>query len=338
MMAERLDATHGLLNASGALLCHIDENEYERLHVICDELQLPNAGTVVWDKRNPMLGRKGVATQHEYVLWRTQTAGPLYLRNANQRLILEHASRIVAKLGGVTEAAREAFSKWIATCPGLSGGERANRYLNDDGRVYQSAGMSAPEPRTDAKFFEPLIHPRTGKPCPVPPYGWSRTPDTFKELLEKNEILFGKDELVQPRRKVFLRADSQRQVSSVIQDAGRGKADMDKLGLEFPYCHPLSLYTELVGAAAPSSAAIVLDFFAGSGTNGHAVIALNRDEGTHRGLILVEVGEQFDGVLVPRIKKATYSPEWRDGKPTRCATSEEAERSPRIVKVIRLES
>lgn len=338
MMAERIDVARVLMTSDGALLCHIDENEYERLHVMCEGLQLPNGGTVVWDKRNPMLGRKGIATQHEYVLWRTQANGPLYLRNANQRLILENASRIVAKFDGVTEASREAFSKWIANCPGLSGGERANRYLNDDGRVYQSAGMSAPEQRTDAKFFEPLIHPKTGKPCPVPPYGWSRTPDTFKDLLEKNEILFGEDELVQPRRKVFLTEDSQRQVSSIVQDAGRGKADMDKLGLEFPYCHPLSLYIELVGAAAPSKDAIVLDFFAGSGTNGHAVIALNRDEGTHRRLILVEVGEQFDSVLVPRIKKATYTPEWKDGKPKRLATPEEAERSPRIVKIIRLET
>ena len=338
MMAERLDATRSLLRDGGALLCHIDENEYERLHVMCEELQLPNAGTVLWDKRNPMLGRKGVATQHEYVLWRTRAAGPLHLRNANQRLILKNASRIVAECGGVTQSARKAFSEWIATCPGLSGGERANRYLSDDGRVFQSAGMSAPEQRIDAKFFEPLIHPKTGKPCPVPPYGWSRTPDTLKKLLAKHEILFGEDESVQPRRKVFLREDSQRQVPSVIQNAGRGKTDMDKLGLKFPYCHPLSLYIELVGAAAPGSGDVVLDFFAGSGTNGHAVIALNRDEGASRRLVLVEVGEQFDNVLVPRIKKATYSPEWMDGRPQRQPAPEEVAHSPRIIKVVRLES
>jgi adenine-specific DNA-methyltransferase len=43
-------------------------------------------------------------------------------------------------------------------------------------------------------------------------------------------------------------------------------------------------------------------------------------------------------VLLPRIKKVTFTPEWKDGKPRRMATPEEAERSPRIVKVIRLES
>ena len=83
---------------------------------------------------------------------------------------------------------------------------------------------------------------------------------------------------------------------------------------------------------------LALDFFAGSGTTGHAVINLNREDGGRRKFILVEMGDYFDTVLLPRIKKVTFTPEWKDGKPKRLATSEEAERSPRIVKVLRLES
>jgi adenine-specific DNA-methyltransferase len=82
----------------------------------------------------------------------------------------------------------------------------------------------------------------------------------------------------------------------------------------------------------------VLDFFAGSGTTGHAVINLNREDGGQRKFILVEQGDYFDTVLLPRLKKVTFSPEWKDGKPKRLATPEEAERSPRIMKVVRLES
>ena len=81
-----------------------------------------------------------------------------------------------------------------------------------------------------------------------------------------------------------------------------------------------------------------LDFFAGSGTTGHAVINLNRDDDGRRKFILVEMGDYFDTVLLPRIKKVTFTPEWKDGKPKRLATPEEAERSPRIVKVVCLES
>lgn len=84
--------------------------------------------------------------------------------------------------------------------------------------------------------------------------------------------------------------------------------------------------------------ALVLDYFAGSGTTGHAVINLNREDGGQRKFILVEMGEYFDTVLLPRIKKVAFAPEWKDGKPKRDATPEEAERSPRIVKYMRLES
>ena len=83
---------------------------------------------------------------------------------------------------------------------------------------------------------------------------------------------------------------------------------------------------------------IVLDPFGGSGTTGHAVINLNREDDGRRKFILVEMGDYFDTVLLPRIKKVTFTPEWKDGKPKRPATPEEAERSPRIVKVVRLES
>ncbi|MDQ7781190.1 MAG: DNA methyltransferase, partial [Planctomycetota bacterium] len=82
----------------------------------------------------------------------------------------------------------------------------------------------------------------------------------------------------------------------------------------------------------------VLDFFAGSGTTGHAVINLNREDGGRRKFILVEMGDYFDTVLLPRLKKVTFAPEWKDGKPKRPATPEEAERSPRIMKLVRLES
>ena len=83
---------------------------------------------------------------------------------------------------------------------------------------------------------------------------------------------------------------------------------------------------------------LLLDYFAGSGTTGHAVINLNREDGGRRKFILVEMGDYFDTVLLPRLKKVTFTPEWKDGKPKRLATPEEAERSPRIMKVLRLES
>ena len=67
------------------------------------------------------------------------------------------------------------------------------------------------------------------------------------------------------------------------------------------------------GAKAPSS--LILDYFAGSGTTGHAVINFNRKDGNRRKYILIEMGDYFDGVLKPRIKKAIFSDTWKDGRP-----------------------
>lgn len=61
---------------------------------------------------------------------------------------------------------------------------------------------------------------------------------------------------------------------------------------------------------------LFLDYFAGSGTTAHAVIELNRQDGGKRKYILIEMGDHFDTVLMPRVQKVVYSPDWKDGKPT----------------------
>ena len=339
MMHDRMVAGNLLMHPAGILLCHIDENEYENLYLMLGETGIPDVGTVIWDKRNPMTGGGGIAVQHEYMICRSRSEDAIRLRDANSQLILNKAKVLIDREGGVSENTRKAFSRWVSNSDRLSGGEKAYRYLDEAGRVYSSVSLRAPEPRTDPKFFEPLTHPLTGKPCAVPPNGFSRTPDTLKAMVQRGEVLFGDDETTQPRQKRFLKEGFRRQLSSVIQDATRGKATLDAQGLEnFPYCHSVSFYEDLLGAMANNADDMILDYFAGSGTTGHAVVNLNREDGGQRKFILVEMGEYFDTVLLPRIKKVTFSPAWKDGKPQRAATSKEAARSPRIVKYVRLES
>ena len=114
----------------------------------------------------------------------------------------------------------------------------------------------------------------------------------------------------------------------------------DMLGEQNPFSYPKSIHTvgDAIFAAGINADELCLDYFAGSGTTGHAVINLNREDGGHRKFILVEMADYFDSVLLPRIKKVTYTPEWKDGKAKRMANAQEAERGPRIVQVIRLES
>ena len=84
--------------------------------------------------------------------------------------------------------------------------------------------------------------------------------------------------------------------------------------IKFP--KPLGLVSSLIGINYTNREAVVLDYFAGSGPTGHAVINLNREDGGKRKYILVEMGDHFDTVLRPRLKKVAYSANWKAGKPT----------------------
>jgi adenine-specific DNA-methyltransferase len=80
----------------------------------------------------------------------------------------------------------------------------------------------------------------------------------------------------------------------------------DIIGQQNPFSYPKSIHAvgDAIFAAGLEDNAIVLDFFAGSGTTAHAVINLNREDDNERlKFILVEMGDYFDTVLLPRIKK-----------------------------------
>ncbi|MCS3903864.1 hypothetical protein J2T55_001896 [Methylohalomonas lacus] len=73
MMEDRCSSSMQLLKEEGVFVCHIDENEIERLHLLLESNGSINAGTMVWDKGAPVTGTHGIGTQHEYVLWRVKT-------------------------------------------------------------------------------------------------------------------------------------------------------------------------------------------------------------------------------------------------------------------------
>ena len=107
----------------------------------------------------------------------------------------------------------------------------------------------------------------------------------------------------------------------------------------FGYPKPVSLISQYVLGSTFSSVyknAIVLDYFAGSGTTAHAVINLNREDNGNRKYILVEQGEYFDSVLKPRVQKVIFAKEWKDGKPQ--ADNGVFGGVSQIVKVLKLES
>ncbi|WP_294066566.1 site-specific DNA-methyltransferase [Proteiniphilum sp. UBA1028] len=102
-----------------------------------------------------------------------------------------------------------------------------------------------------------------------------------------------------------------------------------------PFGYPKSIFTveDAIFTHSDLDGSLILDFFGGSGTTGHAVINLNKQDDLCRRFILVEMGNHFDTVLKPRILKVTYSSNWKNGKPTSRDTG-----ISQCLKYIRLES
>ena len=84
----------------------------------------------------------------------------------------------------------------------------------------------------------------------------------------------------------------------------------------FSYPKSINSVTDIVDSIIfDDDKSVVFDFFAGSGTTAHSVINMNREnEDSNRKYILVEMGEHFNNVILPRIKKVAFSDKWKEGK------------------------
>lgn len=169
---------------------------------------------------------------------------------------------------------------------------------------------------------------------------WRRGKDVIESMFRDNKLWVKK---VKDEYQVFFKFTGGldgKMVSSIWYDAKYSASDygtkiLDNiLGEREIFSYPKSPYTVMdsISAMSENSSSLVLDFFAGSGTTGHAVINLNREDNGKRKYILVEMGEYFDTVTKPRIEKVIYSKDWKDGKPV------SREGSSHIFKYIRLES
>lgn len=102
-----------------------------------------------------------------------------------------------------------------------------------------------------------------------------------------------------------------------------------------PFDYPKSIHAVVDAVYVAGGAkrnALVLDYFGGSGTTGHAVISLNRKDGGQRKYVLSEMGDHINTALIPRLKKVIYASDWSEGKPAARATG-----ISHCIKVVRLE-
>ncbi|AMN47937.1 DNA methyltransferase [Steroidobacter denitrificans] len=298
MMYSRLKVSQNLLREDGVIVIHIDEHEYPNLEKILTEIygETNNLGTIVWDKRNPKGDATGVAQQHELICIYSKNreffkrTSELKRPKENAARMLAKAKQIIGKERSVTASARKEYKNWVNR-QDLTGGEKAYNQIDENGDVFRPVSMAWPNKKNaPGDYFIPLIHPLTGKACPVPERGWRNPPATMQELLRSEQIIFGPDETTQPTRKYRLKDNLFENVPSLLYYAGSDDALLSELNIPFDTPKPLQVAKRLIQSLCHRED-IMLDFFAGSCTAAHAVMQLNAEDGGHRRFIMVQLPE-----------------------------------------------
>jgi adenine-specific DNA-methyltransferase len=294
MIYPRLALARDLLRQDGLIAISIDDNEAHHLRCLLDEIfgreSFIGQICIVSNPRGRQSG--AIATTHEYLV--------AYARDPD-RCVIE---------------GEQLSSRQLADY----------KHTTDDGRRYRLRGLRhrgnasrrADRPRM---YFPLFVDPRTRR------VSLERTPEFSVEVLPRKST--GEDsrwewgvhtarDRVDRLEAVFVERRQEWDVHQrefLVDASGRprrrkwtsvwdekeinyqnGRSELKALfgSSPFDYPKPLRLLRKLIDGAT-SSGDIVLDFFAGSGTTGHAVLEQNAEDGAARRYILVQAPVATNG-------------------------------------------
>ncbi len=294
MYSDRLQLARGFLQPEGSLWCSLDDNELARLLIAMNLYMGENnfLANVLWQKRTSPEARHPIGAAHDYIV--------VYAKDIDE---FKKIKRLIplskARSASYTNPDNDPKGPWASVdLTGQTGHATANQFYK------------APTP---------------GGKTYSPPEGrcWALAEDTFHELVAEKRIWFGKGGGSRPRLKKYLAETNGATAWTwwTNKEVGHNQEATKELNAifgtagTFETVKPSRLLQRIIKLGAPSADSIVMDYFSGSGTTGHAVINLNREDGGSRKYILVEMGDHFDTIIAPRIKKVIYSNNWKNGKP-----------------------
>lgn len=287
-MNKRLKIARELLKDDGVIFISIDEYEYAQLKLLCDNIfgEMNFIANIVWDKRNPKGNSNTISSVTEYILCFSKDktrVKKMNVKKENSAEMIRQSLKIFKSKNKNLKQKNEEFQDWLKLKPFLAG-EKAYRFIDKNGKLYRPVSLAAPTNSLNNYVVE---HPITLKPCKLPKKGLRVIEETFEKLLSEDRILFGVDETTIPNRKYLLEENMFMTLTDLISYAGNGIDDLTKLNFSsdvFNNPKPVYLIKKLLECINKN--AIVLDFFAGSGTTGHAVLDLNEEDGGNRQFIL----------------------------------------------------
>jgi len=290
-MGKRLKLAKNLLKDTGVIFISIDDNEMAQLKLLMDHSDLFGENNFinifVWNKKNVVQNdAKFASVNHEYVV--------AYARN-------------ISKLGSFNLLPRT--------------DELNARYNNPDNDLrgpWTSVALQA-KSGTESNIYE-ITFSSGVKWKPVPGTYPRLTKESLIKAYQEGRLWFGKSGNNVPRLKKYLSEVKKGVVSnSILLPQEVGSTQMAKELLKKILCKnifetpkPLELIKKLIMLAAGENA-LVLDFMAGSGTTGHAVLDLNKEDSGSRQFILCTNNQDENGghkictdICYPRIKNVIF--------------------------------
>ena len=270
MMYPRLKLARNLLRDDGIIFVSIDDHEVHNLRKLLDELfgEENFIGQLVWKSRvsEDTRAKTGLSNDHEYLLcYRRSPLG-----------LLRGTEKDTAKFSNPDADPRGPWRS--ADLTGLATKDRRPNLPSD------------------------LIDPATKINYGCPPKGWRYGKKTMAQKVSEGRILWPATSSGRPRHKLFLNemGSAFKNTTSVILDHSTADGTRETnaiLGVGvFDFPKPVQLMEFIVeqGLADSSEGGIVLDFFAGSGVMGEAVMRLNIRDGGSRRFLLVQLPEPTD--------------------------------------------
>ena len=321
-MHERLKIAKRLLSRKGLIFISVDENEFAQLKMICDEIWSEKClvENIIWNKRVPK-NDKGVGNIHEYIL--------VYANDAEYKYKLMCPKEGIEDVYALMEEAKAKGLSVSETEEKLRALYRKGDYpraitlynnIDNNYRIFGKINMSWPNGNTFGPRYD-VLHPITHKPVKVPDRGWRWSEKTFNDVVDyKNTqllsdgsvicggIWFSAKDDMQPSTINYLDDVDRMLLRSIISlksDGGMVLENIFGKKSTFAYPKPITLIKMLLDATTyDNKRAVILDFFAGSGTTGHSVLELNRQDGGARKFILCTNNENriCEEITYQRIK------------------------------------
>ena len=303
-MEKRLQLAKSLLKNSGVIFISIDDNELTQLRLLLDEIFDRNFIALFIHKNNSSKNQANlVSVSTEYLLLYKRTKDGL--KGKEWRIFKKGAKDIARtyeklKAKGLSLEEIEDQIKEMYSRPKYMHLGRWNKV--DERGVFVDADLS----REGGSKDYTIINPNSKKPCVIPDRGWGKS---YEELLrlQKEDLIWYGDESTPPRMKVFITDENFMVPDSLLYfdnsiDTRMIKNMFGELVFENP--KPLELIKTIITMSSEKNA-VVLDFMAGSGTTGHAVLELNKEDGGNRQFILCTNNENniCTDVCYPRIQK-----------------------------------